>query len=120
LPVSEDPKAWNAGNVQAAGGGCLIVGDRLFFYCSGRTMQPSNITATGLATLRRDGFASLDAAADEGSLTTRPLTFSGRHLFVNVAVPDGELRAEVLGVDGEVIEPFTKEKEASITRTILF
>ena len=55
--------------------------------------------ATGLAVLRRDGFASL-APRDEAApaqLTTRPLSFNGSHLFVNVVLgPAGWLRVEVL------------------------
>jgi hypothetical protein len=39
---------------------------------------------------------------------TRPLTFKGRHLFVNADCPDGELKAEVLDKDGKGIEPFTR------------
>jgi len=113
IPVSEKQGDWNWGNVQSAGGCCLIVGDRLWFYFSGRAgvspeMRDGN-AATGLAFLRRDGFASMDAAATEGTLTTRPVKFSGSHLFVNIAAPQGELRAEVLDSDGKVIAPFTAE-----------
>ena len=36
-------------------------------------------------------------------------TFSGKHLFVNVAAAQGELRVEVLDRDGQVIAPFTRE-----------
>ena len=53
--------------------------------------------------LRRDGFASMDAGDEDGTLTTRPVTFRGKHLFVNVAAEGGELRAEVLDEDGQVI-----------------
>ena len=63
--------------------------------------------ATGLAIIRRDGFASMDAGKKVETLTTRPVTFKGKYLFVNVDCPDGQLKAEVLGRDGEVIEPFT-------------
>ena len=108
LPVSDDPRAWNAGNVQSAGGGCLVVGDRLHFYCSGRTMLPVNSISTGLALLRRDGFASLDAEANEGTLTTRPVKFSGRNLFVNVDAPNGKLTVEILDEAGTPIAPFTR------------
>ena len=52
--------------------------------------------STGLATLRRDGFASLDAGDEEGTITTRPVMFTGKHLFVNVDAPRGELRVEIL------------------------
>jgi hypothetical protein len=110
-PVSEDPKAWNFGNLQSAGGCCLIVGDRLFFYVgatkAGGGADPNN---TGLAILRRDGFASMDAGVSEGRLTTRPVVFTGSHLFVNAAVPDGELRVEILDEQGNVIAPFSKDE----------
>ena len=36
IGVDDTDGAWNWGNVQSVGGGCLIVGDRLFFYHSGR------------------------------------------------------------------------------------
>jgi hypothetical protein len=36
LAVSEQAGAWNWGNVQSAGGGCLVVGEELWFYHSGR------------------------------------------------------------------------------------
>lgn len=104
VAVSNDPKTWNYGNVQSVGGGCLIVGDRLYLYASGRNSAQET---TGLAFLRRDGFASLEAGAQEGTLTTRPLRFSGKHLFVNLAAAQGELRAEVLDRKGEPIAPFT-------------
>ncbi|MCE9608126.1 MAG: hypothetical protein K8U03_24840 [Planctomycetia bacterium] len=109
LPMSETKGDWNWGNVQSAGGGCLVVGDKLHFYCSGRSGTPENREAggsTGLATLRRDGFASLDAGAEEASVTTRPMTFTGKHLFVNVDAPKGELRAELLDERGAPLMPF--------------
>ena len=121
LPVAEEKGAWNYGNVQSAGGGCLVVGDRLYFYLSGResTTMPGSTEhgargSTGLAFLRRDGFASMDADASGGTLTTRPVKFNGNHLFVNVDSPDGELRAEVLGQDRQPIEPFTTANCAPI------
>ncbi|MBM4038117.1 MAG: hypothetical protein FJ290_06340 [Planctomycetes bacterium] len=107
IGVSEKYGDWNWGNVQSAGGGCLVVGDRLYFYFSARAgirgSTASGVCTTGLATLRRDGFASMDG---DGTLTTRPVTFKGKHLFVNSA---GELQAEVLGEDGAPIAPFTRD-----------
>ena len=58
-PISENKGDWHYGNVQSAGGCCLVVGDQLWFYCSGRGKGH----VTSLAVLRRDGFASLDASA---------------------------------------------------------
>ena len=112
LEVNEAEGAWNMGNVQSVGGGCLIVGDKLYFYFSGRAKpkgQWDADAATGLAFLRRDGFASMDADEKGGTLTTRPVSFKGKRLFVNLACPKGELRAEVLGEDGKPIAPLTAE-----------
>jgi hypothetical protein len=112
IPVSEHQGDWHWGNVQSAGGGCLVVGDSLYFYVSGRAGVPgsrsSGVSSTGLALLRRDGFASMDAGETEGTLTTRPVRFGGKHLFVNVDAEAGELRVEVLEEGGQVIAPLTR------------
>ncbi len=108
VTVSENGGDWNWGNVQSAGGGFLVVGDRLFFYVSGRTGRRDNETdSTGLATLRRDGFASMDAGSAGGVLTTRPVRFKGRYLFVNANAVAGSLRVEVLDGRDRVIPPFS-------------
>lgn len=114
IPVTNQEGDWNAYNTQSAGGGFLVVGDELWFYFSGRNtrhgitpLSESNM-GMGLAKLRRDGFFSMDAGATEGTLTTRPIHFSGKRLFVNVNNPSGELRAEVLDLNGNVIAPFSK------------
>jgi len=113
-PVSDRQGDWNANNVQSAGGGFLVVGDELYFYVSGRSGRPGNNKAgtltTGLTTLRRDGFASMDAEQAGGTLTTRPLLFSGKHLFVNTEAPAGELRVEVLDKSGKVLPQFAASK----------
>ncbi|MBI3854945.1 MAG: glycosyl hydrolase family 32 [Planctomycetes bacterium] len=106
LPVSETFGDWNYSNVQSVGGGCLVMGDELWFYVSARSGAPKGSAkqgtcVTGLATLRRDGFASMDAGDEGGALTTRPLRYSGRHLYVNLDAPDGELRVDLL--DGEKV-----------------
>jgi hypothetical protein len=127
LPVADEAGAWNWANVQSAGGCCVVVGDQLYFYVSGRQGRAGGsepgVCSTGLATLRRDGFASMDwlpeemavarrtaAADDPGTLTTRPIIFSGDHLFVNADVRNGELRVDVLDADGRPMPPFTKER----------
>ena len=113
-PVSEDRDAFNWGNVQSAGGCCLIVGDKLYFYVGGvrgrergYSFDPSYV---GLAVLRRDGFTSRDAGAEEGTLTTQPVTFRDPRLFVNVDASEGRLLIEVLDLAGKPIEPFTRER----------
>ena len=105
--VNETDGAWNYANIQSAGGGCLVVGDQLYFYVSARGQDRATSPAvTGLAVLRRDGFASMDAGKAAGTLTTRPLTFNGRCLFVNADTNGGELRVEILDTNGNVIADF--------------
>ena len=109
IGVNETEGAWNWGNVQSVGGGCLVVGDKLYFYYSGRRrndMTWDSSCRTGVAFLRRDGFASMDAST-EGTLTTRPLVFQGRYLFVNADTHGGELRVEVLDREGNVLAPLS-------------
>lgn len=111
IGISNDVTAWNAGNIQSVGGCCLIVHDELRFYVSGRRIASGKqICSMGLAVLRRDGFASMDAGAQPGVLTTRPLHFRGSHLFVNVSNPDGELRVEVLDEKDQVIPEFSIDR----------
>jgi hypothetical protein len=123
LGVSEKYGDWNWANVQSAGGCCLVVGDELYFFVSGRhglqgTQMP-DVCSTGLATLRRDGFVSMDhpgtakvqrisSSLPPGTLITRPVRFTGRHLFVNLAAASGDLRVEVLDDAGKTIAPFSE------------
>ena len=85
-------------NIQSAAGGCLVIGDKLYFYAMSTGTRGAN-----LYTLRRDGFASMDAGEETETLTTRLVTFKGKHLFVNADCPKGELKVEMLDEDNEVI-----------------
>lgn len=107
LPVNETAGAWNFGNVQSVVGSPLIVGDKLYFYCSGRRMYGTEEIGTmGLATLRRDGFVSMKTTT-QGELTTPILKFSGDFFFVNLNVT-GKLLVELLDEKGNVIPGFSK------------
>ena len=63
--------------------------------------------STGLAKLRRDGFASMVANDQSCELVTNLLNFSGKYMFVNAKVPNGELRLEILDHEQKLIEPFS-------------
>jgi hypothetical protein len=123
IGVSDKRGDWNWGNVQSVGGGCVVVGDKLYFYFSGRRGNPEGIpgakadagAATGLAILRRDGFASMRAKG-EGSLLTRKLRFSGSHLFVNADARLGSIQAEVVDANGQVMAPFTRENSIAVKK----
>jgi hypothetical protein len=108
---------WNRAYIHAAGGVCLIVGDNLQFYFGAWSGISPRLDghmyaggSTGLAILRRDGFASLDAGGAGGVLTTRPVVFTGSQLFVNSSTPHGELRVEALDEKSKPIAPFTMDQ----------
>jgi hypothetical protein len=105
---------WNYANVQSVGGICLINGDRLYFYISGRAGVPgrrgTGDTSAGLATMRRDGFTSMDADGAAGFLTTRPVRFTGKHLFVNIDSTAGEMRVEILDTKNQVLKNFSTDE----------
>ena len=107
---------WDRAYLRPAAG-CIIARDRLHFYYSGFSgIAPSGARdiyaggSTHVAWTRRDGFVSMDAGDAPGDLITRPLTFKGGHLFVNVEAPEGELQVEALDREGRVIEPYSMER----------
>lgn len=114
--------AWNWGNMQSIGGVPLIVGDSLYFYCSGRRLNDimwDSYTSTGLAKLRRDGFVSMHAGKEEGTLTTEPIVFDGKYMFVNADVKGkkSQLLVEILDDNGKPIEGFTKADCLGLKKT---
>jgi len=117
IPASNLQGTWNMGNTQSTGGGFLVVGNELWFYFSGRNGPHGHETAgsTGMATLRRDGFYSMDAGSTESVLTTRQVHFSGKYLFVNVNDPLGSLQVEVLDSNGNVIPAFARQNSVAVS-----
>lgn len=113
--------AWDTGYVQPVSSGCVIKDERLWFYYSGirgdetaagplvkdnwRRNGMHFHGAMGIATLRRDGFAGF-VSDGYGEVTTRPVRFTGRNLFVNADCRAGELAVEVLDREGHVIASF--------------
>jgi hypothetical protein len=87
------------------------VGEELFFYYGSsrnpeRDKDPEGRWPlyVGLAKLRRDGFASLNAGETPGWVLTRPLTFRGKSLFVNADVAEGGwIKATVLSRDSQPV-----------------
>lgn len=124
---AERRDVWDRGYVQSIGNLCCVHGGKLWFYYSAFQGNPDKKNmdkyrtglydrgATGIAFLRRDGFASMEAEFKSGTLTTRPVTFSGSQLFLNAATENGELRVEILDEAGKPIKPYTSAKCQPIT-----
>lgn len=96
--------SWDRAYLHSTAGVLVVLDDQLVFpYMGTSGIAPSGHRgmytggSIGLAILRRDGFASMDGS---GELTTRPLKFRGKHLFVNV---NGEVRVDVLDEAGKVV-----------------
>lgn len=122
IPVAEDSTAWNAGNIQSSMGSPLIVGDYLYFYYSGRynsrPVHPSNF-ATGLATLRRDGFVSANADNKKGYIVTYPLKETTPYLFINAQIPsDGEIIIIAIDSLGHVVNKTKPIKNVDSTNLL--
>ena len=97
----------------------VVRGDELWFYytaCKYRDAPEGadpDQGATCLAVLRRDGFISLDAGEQAGTIQTEPFKLPGTKILVNVDAPTGELRMEVLDGDGKL-----KGRTASLRFTL--
>lgn len=58
--------------------------------------------------LRTDGFVSVNAGSEQGTLLTKPFVFSGRQLEINYSASAvGSIRVEIQKADGTAIPGFT-------------
>jgi hypothetical protein len=121
IPVGE-ADSWEADYLGPARPGPVLVGDELWFYYYGarnakRDKSGDWVFCSGLAKLRRDGFASLNAGETPGQVTTRPLQFQGKTLFVNADVGEGGwIKAAVLSRDSQPIPGYTIDETVSLTK----
>lgn len=120
IPAGRAAGTWDRAYLHSNAALCLVMGDELWFYYTGFAGDPERChetspakngmyanAAMGIARLRRDGFASMDAGDGIGTLTTRPLMFTrGSHLFVNADAAGGELRVEIAAADGAPLAGF--------------
>jgi len=122
LPYGAFKKDWDWGNIYPHHPP-HVVGDEIRFYYTGISArhwstyhgdEPDH--GVGLATLRLDGFVSVEADPEaEGTLTTKTLLFLGDTLVVNADAEGGSLRVEALDPDGAVIEGFGRSDCTPIT-----
>ena len=110
---------WDRGYLHSNASICLVNDDELWFYYTAfegneekkdESVYDSTVNGaydkgrTGLATLRRDGFASMNTETS-GTLTTEKVTFDGKYLFVNANAKS--VKAEILDENGKVIEGYS-------------
>ena len=100
----------------------LIDGKLRFYYWGTRRTDKRDgqedirwLMHIGIASLRRDGFISLNAGDKTGTVTTRPLTFTGDRLFVIAEIADGgSIRAAVLSSEGQPLPDYLLDDAMTI------
>lgn len=120
LPYGEFKKDWDWGQVYPHHA-TLVVGDEIRFYYTGISgrhwdtyHKDESDHAVGMATLRLDGFVSVEADI-EGTLTTKPLIFLGDTLVVNANAEGGSLVVEAVDSKGQVVAGFAAADCTPIT-----
>lgn len=96
------PNSIDAGEIYMANTP-LIVDDELWFYYSPSAAEHGRTGRSGpicLAKLRLDGFVSVDAGADGGSLVTLPFECAGGDLEINASARGGHVSVAVLDEEG--------------------
>jgi hypothetical protein len=120
---------WDRFLILLTGAPPVRVGDKLHIYYRGFGMRHSGLTgqldarlaqddgqgpdspatgALGLATLRVDGFASINASFDGGTLTTVPLEFTTDELSINVKADFGRVFVELLDEEDKPLLGYSK------------
>jgi len=116
--------AWDGGMIYTSNRP-VIVGDEIRIYYGGMShthgspiygddsqaaekARAETKTGIGLGTLRLDGWVSIDAGADAGTLTTKSLVLGGTKLIINGEAPEGEIAVEVLDEMDQPLAGFGK------------
>ena len=109
----------------------IIINDRIYFFYAAsngkhwwtytgdpprkdpQAREPAR--GVGLATLRRDGFVSIDAGPQGGTMTTRTFLFLGDTLLLNADAAQGSIAVEALDADGQPIPGFGRDASVTLT-----
>ncbi|MDC0175407.1 hypothetical protein OAJ60_00585 [Planctomycetaceae bacterium] len=93
----------------------LVVDDQVWLYYQGlkgrhwfKYHKDSLESGFGLATIRRDGFVSVDAPG-AGMLQTRRFIAIGDTLVINANAGEGEIRVEAVDALGRVVKGFSRD-----------
>ena len=116
---------WDRGQIMLTGAPPVQVGDELYFYYRGTGRRHNKVIgefepridadqergamSIGLARLRLDGFASIDAGYDGGMVSTTPYLLGSGRLHVNAKCDYGSVRAELLDEAYKPLPGFTAD-----------
>jgi hypothetical protein len=102
--------SWDHGMISVAS--LLVVGDQMRLYYAGYDGVHDYLpfhSAIGVATLRKDGFASLDGGDNPGTVTTKRLKGLRGKLRLNCEAGAGLLQVEVLDASGGFVPGYRKQ-----------
>ncbi len=126
LPCGEQDGDWDFGFQSTSSEAPIQVGEELWLYYSGMAALHAGGAAhiqrrggdfsrcIGLAKLRLDGFVSINAGRETGTLTTVPIQLRHSHLWVNAQV-GGTLSVEVLKLNNDPITELSGENAGNVT-----
>lgn len=114
IQASRKAGDWDRGYLFNCNGGMIVHRDTIDFYYSGFSGEKEGLhtphanQSIGMATLRRDGFASLNG---RGTVLTHPLKVCKgcSYLFVNLNCPEKAFGVELLNAAGDVISGYSFE-----------
>jgi hypothetical protein len=104
--------SFDSGTLYSSGNGPNIVGDEFRFYYFGcdythgskeSVESPKNYDGVNFATLPRDRYVAWHGATVPGTLTTKPIKFSGSEIHVNLDASRGETQVVLLDADGKTL-----------------
>jgi len=128
LPVGKSGE-WDAGAAIVASQ--MIVSpdidkDKIYIYYGGSTTRHDDSrkyhreNTIGLATIRLDGFASMDAKLFKGFIETNPITPNNKNMYINAIANKGYIQIDVVNPKtGEVIAKSKEVKNIDKTKILI-
>jgi len=110
--IPNGPYDYDAGCILGVSNTPVSVGNEEWMYYTGINTThgaylPDKEIVIARAVWRRDGFVSLDAADDGGTITTVPFELTDRYLTINAVTEEGgSIRAELLDAEGEPLSGY--------------
>jgi hypothetical protein len=114
------PYGYDSGSILGVCNSPVIVGDEMWMYYTAMTTThggylPEKEFSIARASWRLDGMVSMQAGNETGSIETVLCQTEGEKLFINADVKKGELKVEVLDVNGKAIRGYQEDECISLT-----
>jgi hypothetical protein len=116
--------SFDCGTLYSSGDHPVVIGNEVKFYYFGCNYthgstepiaSPKNRSGFGVATLPRDRYVGWQGAESPGTLLTRPISFRGQELILNLDASRGVAQVALLTAEGQPIPGFGLENCDPIT-----